>query len=1010
MRTAIAVLACVFLVPALLFAQASITGTVKDASGAVLPGVTVEAASPALIEKTRNAVSDSTGQYRIENLRPGIYSVTFTLNGFSTVKREGIELTGSFTATVNVDMKVGGIEETVTVTGESPIVDVQSAVRQSVITKEVINALPTSGGYSSLLVLTPGITTGGTQDVATGPCACTFSAHGAILSGRANSEGRTMLDGLLIAVPQASSSNYLSDTRSAQEVTFTVSGSLGEVETGGPVMNIVPRTGGNNFSGNLYAGVGPTWLQSSNYTQDLKDRGLVAPTPLIKNYDYSGFVGGPFLKDRVWFFTTVRSQGNSQYLSNVWFNKNEGNPNAWLYVPDFNRPAFSDRTYQNISLRVTAQISPRNKVSIFDDEQWICKSCENGGNRGISSPEANSRGDQWPVQVKQFSWTSPVTNKFLIEFGAGQYQAHWGSRQKEDPYTGDLVRIVEQCTAGCPANGNIPSLQYRSQSNDLFINGRNLNQTFMWRAIMSYVTGSRSFKAGYTANLLGDLRSANRAPNSLNYRVNNGVPNQLTEFINNFQNDLYLRMDGFFVQEQWTMKRLTMQGAIRFDHVWSWAPPQQEGPVRFLPTPLVYDKTASVDSYKDINPRAAATYDVFGNGKTALKATFGRYLEATITNGIYGIQNPTSRIISSTTRTWTDSNGNYDPECDLLNSGVQDLRASGGDFCGALANQNFGKSVVTNTIDPAILNGWGVRPSDWDLGVSVQHELLPRVSVDVGYFWRWFQGFVVTDNRAVTAADYTAFSILAPLDPRLPGGGGYSVGPIYDLNPNIPFGTTNNYVTYSNNYGNQYQRFHGLDMSMTARPGNGFTVQGSLSLGRTVADSCEIRAKVPEVAPLDPWCHVETGLLPYVKSLGAYMIPKVDVQFSATFTSKPGLQVSNAGTPTSGGHLFANYTLPNAAIVPIIGRSLAGNTPNITVNIVQPGSLYGDRVNELDVRFAKILKFGKTRANLGVDIYNFLNAAPILAYNQAFIANGAWLTPTQVMTARFAKLSAQFDF
>jgi hypothetical protein len=167
---------------------------------------------------------------------------------------------------------------------------------------------------------------------------------------------------------------------------------------------------------------------------------------------------------------------------------------------------------------------------------------------------------------------------------------------------------------------------------------------------------------------------------------------------------------------------------------------------------------------------------------------------------------------------------------------------------------------------------------------------------------------------------------------------------------------------------------------------------------------------VPESAPLDPFCHVETGLLPYVKGLGAYMIPRLDVQFSATFTSKPGLQVSGAGTPPSGGHLFANYTVANAVVAPILGRNLAGNTPNITVNIIEPGSLYGDRVNEVDIRFAKILKFGKTRANVGVDIYNFLNAAPILAYNQAFIANGAWLTPTQVMTARFAKISAQFDF
>jgi hypothetical protein len=995
-------------IPAAVYAQASVTGTVKDASGAVLPGVTVEAASPALIEKVRTGVTDGTGQYRIEDLRPGTYSVTFTLTGFSTVKREGIELTGSFTATVNTELTIGSLQETIVVTGETPIVDVQSATRQSVVSKETIAALPTSGGYSSLLALTPGIL-GGTQDVATGPCACTFSAHGAILSSRANSEGRTMLDGLLIAVPQAASSNYLSDTRSAQEVTFTVSGSLGEVETGGPVMNIVPRTGGNSLSGNLYAADGPTGLEGSNYTQSLKAQGLTAPAPFTKNYDYSGFLGGPILRDRIWFFTTARDQGNSQVTPNLWFNQNAGNPNAWTYVPDFTRPAFTDRTYQNASLRLTAQVTPRNKVSIFDDEQWICRSCQNGGS-GLYSPEANSSGDQWPVQVKQLTWSSPVTNKLLLEFGVGQYQAHWGARQKTDPYTGDLVKVVEQCTAGCPANGNIPGLTYRSQSDDLFVDGRNLNQTFMWRGSVSYVTGAWSFKAGYTANLLGDLRDTGVAPNALAYRFNNGVPNQLTQYITSFENNLYERNDAFFAQQQWTYKRLTLQGAVRFDRLWSWAPPQQEGPTQFLPTPLVYPSTPSVDSYKDVDPRGAVAYDLFGDGKTALKGTFGRYLEATNTNGIYGSQNPTSRIISSVTRTWTDANGNFIPDCNLLNPAVQDLRSSGGDFCGALSNQNFGKSVVTNTLDPALLNGWGVRPSDWDFGVSIQREVMPRLSVNVGYFWRWFQGFVVTDNLAVRASDFTPFSITAPLDPRLPNGGGYTVGSLYDVNPAL-FGVTNNFVTNSNNFGNQYQRFHGIDISVQGRPRGSLTYEGSVSAGRTVADSCEIRAALPETAPLNPFCHIETGLLPQVKALVAYIVPRVDVQFSAIFTSKPGLQVSGAGTPTTGGVLSANYTVSNAVVAQSLGRSLAGNAPNVTVNLIPPGSLYGDRVNEVDLRLGKILKLGKTtRATVGIDIYNLLNAAPILAYNQAYIAGGAWLTPTQVMTARFAKLSAQFDF
>ena len=295
---ALAVISLVLLFPSALYAQATIAGTVQDTSGAVLPGVTVEAASPELIEKVRTGVTDASGQYRIENLRPGIYSVTFTLPGFSTFKRDGLELSGTFVVSVNAELKVGSIEETITVTGETPIVDVQSAKQQTVVGKEIIAALPTTGGYSSLLALVPGIV-GGTRDVQTGPCACTFSAHGALLAGRSNGEGRTMLDGLLISVPQGSSSNYVADTRNAQELSFTVSGSLGETETGGPVLNIVPKAGGNTFSGSAYAGVGPQWAQGSNYSDELKASGLQAATPLIKNYDYSGAVGGPIRRGPV---------------------------------------------------------------------------------------------------------------------------------------------------------------------------------------------------------------------------------------------------------------------------------------------------------------------------------------------------------------------------------------------------------------------------------------------------------------------------------------------------------------------------------------------------------------------------------------------------------------------------------------------------------------------------------------------------------------------------------------
>jgi len=998
------------------YAQAAIAGTVRDASGGVLPGVTVEASSPALIEKVRSAVSDGSGQYRIEDLRPGRYTIRFTLTGFSTVSREGVELTGSGTANVSIDMRVGAVEETITVTGESPVVDVQGARRQTVLTSEVINAIPSAGSYNSLLVLVPGVF-GGQQDVSTGPCnSCTFSAHGTLLSGgRANTEARLLVDGISIAVPQAGGTNYLTDPRNSQEVNFTTSGSLGEVESGGPVMNIVPKSGGNKVSSSAFVSWANGDLQGSNLNDELRAL-RVTPSPLIKSYDLSGSIGAPIKKDRLWFFGTARGQGNSAYITNMYYNKNAGNPNEWLYVKDDARQAFNDKTWQNASGRITAQVTPRNKVNVFWDEQQVCKGCENGGNyaNATTSPEANGYGDLHPMRFQQATWSSPVNNKFLLEGGFGYFFSRWGGRAKEDPNTESLVRIIEQCAAGCANNGGIAGLMYRSQTTDLFSDGRNKNITTTWRASASYVTGRQSLKVGYTANQLGDIRSANRGTNDLRYRTNNGIPNQLTEYIHNQQNDLWMRNHALFVQDQWTMGKLTVAGALRYDHASSWAP-EQRLESRFFAAPLAWDRTPVVDGYNDITPRASVAYDLFGNGKTALKATFGKYLESTVTASNYGLGNPTSRIATNVTRTWTDADGDWTPDCNLSNPQTQGpttatYRGGGDDFCGTISNLNFGTSNYSNTIDPDILKGWGVRPSDWNWGVSLQQEVLPRVSVEVGFFHREFYGFTVTDNLAVSPEDYTKFSIPAPQDPRLPDGGGYQVGPIYDLNNPALFGVTRNYITYSDRYGDQYQKFNGIDVTFNARPRNGLSVQGGFSGGTSTSDNCEIREKVPEIALLNPFCHIETTFLPQYKALANYILPKVDVQVSATFTSKPGINVSGFGTPQAGGAFAANYTVPNAVVAPIIGRNLAGNAPNITVNILEPYAQIGERVNELNLRFQKIVRVAGARANIGVDLFNAFNSSAALSYNQAFIPNGAWLTPTSVISARFAKISAQFDF
>ena len=289
-------------IPHIALAQAVIAGSVKDTSGAVLPGVTVEASSPVLIEKVRNAVSDSSGVYRIEDLRPGTYTVTFTLPGFATTRREGIVLTGTFTAAIDAEMKVGGLEETVTVTGESPIVDVSSARRETTIDNEILKAIPTVRSYNALVVVVPGVVTN-LNDTVVGTATTQFPIHG----GR-NNEGRMTIDGLNIGNPPGGNQPpaYVADVGNAEEVTFSTSGGLGESETGGLTMNVVPKTGGNRISGSAFFSGTNDSLQSKKASF-----GLV-PTPYDYIYDLNGAIGGPIKQDRIWYFVNARTQGSQR--------------------------------------------------------------------------------------------------------------------------------------------------------------------------------------------------------------------------------------------------------------------------------------------------------------------------------------------------------------------------------------------------------------------------------------------------------------------------------------------------------------------------------------------------------------------------------------------------------------------------------------------------------------------------------------------------------------------------
>ena len=415
--------------------------------------------------------------------------------------------------------------------------DVQSAQRQTVLTNEVINAIPTAGCYNALLVLVPGVF-GGQQDVSTGPCnSCTFSAHGTLLSlagNRANTEARLLVDGISIAVPQAGGTNYLTDTRNAQEVTFTVSGSMGEVESGGPVMNIIPQSGGNTLSGSGFVAWANGDLQGSNLSDELQGARASRAEPAhqeLRRQRRASAVRSA--RTALWFFGTVRGQGNSSYITNMYYNKNAGDPNKWLYEPDLiaagvqrqdvaerqrphHRAGHAAQQGERVlgraeglpELRERRQLRQRHHLARGATATATCTRCASSRRPGPRRSATSCSSKAASATSSRAGAAAPRRTRTPSDLVAHHRAVRGrlpGQRQHPEP--------------DVPLADDRP-VQRRPQQE---------HHHHLARGGVRTSPARSSFKFGYIGNQLGDIRSANRSPNDLRYRVNNGVPNQLTQ-------------------------------------------------------------------------------------------------------------------------------------------------------------------------------------------------------------------------------------------------------------------------------------------------------------------------------------------------------------------------------------------------------------------------------------------------------------------------------------------------
>jgi len=958
-----------------------IAGVVKDTSGAVLPGVSIEAASPALIERTRTVVSDNEGQYKILDLRPGAYSVTFSLTGFSVVKRDGIELSAGFTATVNADLKVGSLEETVTVSGQSPLVDVQNVVQHQVMTRDIVDALPTAKTTFSLAVLVPGVVVAGGGNVAApqdlGGSVGDNSQYLAVHGSR-GLEMPLLYDGMrynnMNGYGGGYNTNFAINNGNVQEITVDVGSLSAEAVNSGVRSNVIPKEGANTFKGFFLTNFTNHNLESTNLTPELQAWGFTAVPGIDKIWDINPAVGGPVKVDRLWFYTSFRYWGN--YLQGgTYYDKD---PLDWTYTPDTNRPAKNETWYRSTNARLTWRASPKNKFAFFVDDQQRC-TCHLQIS-GTRPPESAYYQRVVPNFFAQATWNAPVTNRLLVDVGATVYDETWTLWPSIDPVVAPTTTSATELSSG---------IIFRAMTT--YLDQKNLQTNT--KAYVSYVTGSHAFKVGLQTQS-GYRRQRTWANNNMSFQLLRGAPVTLVEYTTPYVTEEHVKLDlGVFAQDQWTINHLTVNAGVRFDYLDSYVPAQSLPPVQFVGA-RNFAAIPDVPNWQDVTPRLGASYDLFGTGKTALKVSAGKYLQG-ITTLIAGAVNPVITSVNSASRSWGDTNQDFAPNCDLSNP-----LANG--ECGAISPTTFGQTAVTTRYDPGVLTGWGKRRYDWEVQTGVHHEFMNGLSATATYTRHWYGNFLVTDNLAVSPSDYTSYCVNAPADPRLPDGGTPICG-FYDINPN-KFGQVNNLVTFAKNYGHQTEVFNGVDLGVNVRLPRGILLQGGTSTGHVVLDNCDLVGKVDNpttsnssgilASPSGLYCHNAPPFLTQFKFLGVLPLPWWGLVTSGTFQSVPGPQIT------------ATYAVTSAQVSGSLGRNLSAGTAN--VQLVAPGTLFGDRLNQLDYRVTKNFTLGPLRAQGQVEMFNLLNVSPALLRNNTY--GQLWQQPTAILAGRLFKFGLQLDF
>jgi hypothetical protein len=978
------------LLPAVAHAQSAIVGVVKDTSGAVLPGVTVEAASDALIEKTRSVITDGTGQYRIVDLRPGTYSVTFSLEGFQTFKRDGLELPAQFTMTINADMRVGALEETLTVTGDAPTVDVQTAVHTQVLNREAIDAIPTGRTIQGMGQLVVGVSlnlpdTGGARAMQQ----TYMSTH-----GMTSANNTVMVDGMIVNGLQSDGSvqSYFNDAMN-QEVSYQTSGIGAETSSGGVRLNMIPREGGNRFNGDFKTAYRPSQWQTTNLTDELRAQNLKTGNGIDRIIDATVAQGGPIKKDKLWFFASARYFSVNNFIADT--------------VMDDGSRGVDDQFIRSALARITWQITPKWKLGAYQDEIDKYR-----GHDMQSKYDPETAGVQWfspAYHTNQAKLTGTLTPRLLVEGGFSSNLEY---------YTNSYRPGIERPrgTAEWYANTGMQESDLGGLQRAATVQNTQSPARYNWQGAVSYVTGSHNVKTGvqyqrgtfyHTYDANGDLYQVYKSSSTgIPFSVPDSVVirnTPLAKYGERVNYDV-----GIFVQDTWTMNRLTMTGGLRYEWLNAQVEPSESPAGRFVPA-RKFDVVKDLPKWSDPAPRFSAVYDVFGNAKTALKYSLNRYNQAR-TTGIASNYNPLAS--QTATLRWQDLNGD-----DIAQGGV----TYDADGTRRLCTFGVGDCELSGTISPtfgtASLNTYGEYPRTWNLeqGVEIQHELLPRLSLTGSWFHGSFHHLTTTINTSLATTgdplsnpNYTPVQIFNPITGE----------------PLTVYSRTAAASSVIRNLDTEdperEQIYNAFNIEFRARPGGGAQIFGGIAWERQRQVNCNAVDNPNNLR----FCDDMENDIPFstqFKIAGSYPLP-YGIQLSGSFQSNQGPSGTFGYTTASiASTQYMSITrgttrYPSTCPAPcpagsvILPATFIGSplTPTSLVFALEPANRYFlDRINQLDFKLQKNFQVKRFTISPQLEVFNVNNSAAMISTVTNNVLSTSYRYANSIMQPRMVGVGAQ---